>query len=118
MGIVCDHVTKNQSLMNERDFGELVNEDDKIFIVGGELIDPMDFLLTGCEISNYSTIDTPQYNESLEEYLALNPEKKPTVIAVSCWYGNLMVPEDSYIMGWVEENYVPVADGDYYRFYR
>ena len=118
VGIVCDHMTKNQSLMNERDFDEYTNEDDKIFIVGGELIDPMDFLLAGCEISNYSTIDTPQYNESLEDYLALNPEKKPTVIAVSCWYGNLMVPEDSYIMGWVEENYAPVADGDYYRFYR
>ena len=118
MGIVCDHVTKNQSLMNERDFDEYTNEDDKIFIVGGELIDPIDFLLTGCEISNYSTIDTPQYNENLEDYLALNPEKKPTVIAVSCWYGNLMVPEDSYIMNWVEENYTPVADGDYYRFYR
>ncbi len=117
-GIVCDHVTKNQAKMNEIDFRNNINADDKLFIVGGELIDPIDFVLAGCEVANYSTIDTPRYNESLEEYLKINPEKKPTVIAVSCWYGQLMVPEDSYIMQWVEENYTQVADGDYYRFYR
>ena len=117
-GIVCDHVTRNQAKMNEIDFRNNINADDKLFIVGGELIDPIDFVLAGCEVANYSTIDTPQYNESLEEYLKINPEKKPTVIAVSCWYGQLMVPEDSCIMQWVEENYTPVADGDYYRFYR
>ncbi len=118
VGIICDHVTKNQAKMNQIDFKNNINADDKLFIIGGELIDPIDFVLAGCEVANYSTIDTPQYNESLEEYLKINPDKKPTVIAVSCWYGQLMVPEDSYIMQWVEENYTPVADGDYYRFYR
>ncbi len=118
VGIVCDHVTKNQAAMNERDFALYTDKNDKIFIIGEALMDPLDFLRTDAEISNYSTIDTPFYNEALERYLELNPEKMPTVIAVSCWYGQMLVPEDSYIMQWVNENYTEAGDGDYYRFYR
>ncbi len=117
-GIVCDHVTKNQAQMDQADFAAHFTADDKVLLVGPELIDPMDFLYTGAEISNYSTIDTPKYNECLEEYFAMNPGKKPTAVAISCWYGQMMVPEDSYIVKWVESNYECVGDGDYYRFYR
>ncbi len=118
MGLVVDHVTKNQAKMDEYDFDRFTNDDDKIFIIGQDIMDPLVFLYPNGEISNYSVIDTPWYNESIEEYFKLNPEKEPTVIAVSCWYGVPMVAQDSYIMDWVNERYEPVGDGDYWRFYR
>ncbi len=118
MGLVVDHVTKNQAKMDEYDFARFTNDEDKIFIIGQDIMDPLVFLYPNGEISNYSTIDTPWYNESIEEYLRLNPDKEPTVIAVSCWYGVPMVAQDTYIMAWVNERYEPVGDGDYWRFYR
>ena len=78
----------------------------------------MEFLLTDAGISNYSTIDTPVYNEKLLDYLEYYPEKTPTVVAVSCYYGVMQVPETSWIMEWVNENYEEAGDGRYWRYYR
>jgi hypothetical protein len=118
MGLVVDHVTKNQAKMDEYDFDRFTNKDDKVLLIGRELMDPLVFLYPNGEISNYSTIDTPLYNESIEEYIRVNPDKEPTVVAVECWYGNLLVDQNTYIMDWVNEKYEPVGDGDYWRFYR
>ena len=118
VGVVCDHVTKQQAIWTIEDFQKYLNPEDKILFVGGELMDSLTYLYAGTEISNYSTIDTPQYNECLEEYLKLNPDKEPTVVAVSSWFGAPNVPEDSWIMQWVNERYELVADGCYWRFYR
>ena len=118
VGVVCDHVTKQQAVWTIEDFQKYLHPEDKILFVGGELMDSLVYLYAGTEISNYSTIDTPQYNECLEEYLKLNPEKEPTVVAVSSWFGASNVPEDSWIMQWVNERYELVADGCYWRFYR
>ena len=118
VGVVCDHVTKQQAIWTIEDFQKYLKPEDKIFFVGGELMDSLTYLYAGTEISNYSTIDTPQYNACLEEYLKLNPEKEPTVVAVSSWFGASNVPEDSWIMQWVNERYELVADGCYWRFYR
>ena len=118
IGVVCDHVTKQQAVWTIEDFQKYLNPEDRILFVGGELMDSLTYLYAGTEISNYSTIDTPQYNACLEEYLKLNPEKEPTVVAVSSWFGASNVPEDSWIMQWVNERYELVADGCYWRFYR
>lgn len=118
VGVVCDHVTKQQAVWTMEDFQKYLKPEDRILFVGGELMDSLVYLYAGTEISNYSTIDTPQYNECLEEYLKLNPEKEPTVVAVSSWFGASNVPEDSWIMQWVNERYELVADGCYWRFYR
>lgn len=118
VGVVCDHVTKQQAVWTIEDFQKYLKPEDKILFVGGELMDSLTYLYAGTEISNYSTIDTPQYNACLEEYLKLNPEKEPTVVAVSSWFGASNVPEDSWIMQWVNERYELVADGCYWRFYR
>lgn len=118
VGIVCDYMTYYLITYDAEDHNKFVTPQDSLFLVGGWLIDPMEFLLTDADISNYSTIDTPVYNEKWLDYLNQCPEKKPTVVAVSCYYGTLQVPEDSWIMGWVYENYEAVGDGRYWRYYR
>lgn len=117
-GVVCDYMTYYQITYDAEDHNQFVTPEDSLLLVGGWLIDSMEFLLTDADISNYSTIDTPVYNEKLLDYLEIYPEKKPTVVAVSCSYGTMMVPETSWIMQWVNENYETVGEGRYWRYYR
>lgn len=117
-GIVCDYMTYYQITHDAEDHKMFVMPQDSLLLVGGWLIDPMEFLLTDAGISNYSTIDTPVYNEKLLDYLEYYPEKTPTVVAVSCYYGVMQVPETSWIMEWVNEHYEEAGDGKYWRYYR
>ena len=118
IGIVCDYMTYYQITYDAEDHNKFVVPEDSLLLVGGWLIDSIEFLLTDADISNYSTIDTPVYNEKWLDYLECNPEKTPTVVAVSCLYGTMQVPEESWIMQWVNENYEAVGDGRYWRYYR
>lgn len=118
VGVVSDYMTYYQTKCDREDHRQFVMPEDSLFLVGGWLIDPMEFLLAGADVSNYSTIDTPEYNEKLLDYLELYPEKEPTVVAVSCFYGQLQVREDTWIMQWVYENYEAAGEGRYWRYYR
>ena len=117
-GVVCDYMTYYQITCDAEDHRQFVSPEDSLLLVGGWLIDSMEFLLTDADISNYSTIDTPVYNERLLDYLEAYPEKRPTVVAVSCFYGQMQVSDTSWIMQWVNENYEAVGDGRYWRYYR
>lgn len=117
-GVVCDYMTYYQITCDAEDHRRFVSPEDSLLLVGGWLIDSMEFLLTDADISNYSTIDTPVYNERLLDYLEAYPEKRPTVVAVSCFYGQMQVSDTSWIMQWVNENYEAVGDGRYWRYYR
>lgn len=118
LGIVCDYMTYYKITYDAEDHNLFVTPEDSLLMVGEWIIDSMEFLLTDADISNYSTIDVPTYNEKLLDYLELYPEKTPTVVAVSCYYGNMMVPDTSWIMQWVNEHYEAVGDGRYWRYYR
>lgn len=118
LGIMCDYMTYYQITCDEEDHPKFVAPEDTFLMVGGWLIDSMEFLLTNADISNYSTIDTPIYNERMLEYFRLYPEKQPTVIGVSCWYGEMMIDPNSFVMQWIEQNYETVGDGRYWRYYR
>lgn len=115
-GIVSDYMTCYRITYDAEDHNRFVTPEDSLLLVGDWLIDSMEYLLTDADISNYSTIDTPTYNEKLLDYLESYPEKTPTVVAVSCFYGAM--PETSWIMQWVNENYEAVGDGRYWRYYR
>ncbi|MDE5590837.1 MAG: hypothetical protein K2J60_17155, partial [Acetatifactor sp.] len=118
IGIVSDYMTYYKTKCDKEDHCIFLTSEDSVFFVGDWLIEPMEFLLTDADISNYSTIDTPVYNEKLLDYIELYPEKKPTVVAVSCFYGQMQVREDTWIMQWVNENYETAGDGRYWRYYR
>ncbi len=117
-GIVCDHFNRAYTDANIDEFAARIKPEDKVFFVGEELLDSLVYVYSGAEISNYSTIDTPMYNECLEEYFEINPNKKPTLIASASMFGDSSIPEDSYIMQWVRENYELVFDGSYWKLWR
>lgn len=117
-GIACDYMTYYQTKCDIEDHRQFIKEDENVFIVGGYILDSIEFLLTGGNVSNCSTIDTPIYNETTLSYFELYPEKEPDVVAVSCWYGGLMVDPGSMIMEWVEDNYEISGEGRYWRYYR
>ncbi len=119
MGIVCDRDTANQSRLDQEAVGQFVREKEKLFVVGPDYFDSIFFLYEDIQVCNYSTIDTPYYNECLEAYLDMNPQKVPTVVAVARWYqGEPRVAKDSWIMQWVERHYTVSGESDYWFFYR
>ncbi len=117
-GIVCDHMNKAKFSSDLKELRECIGKDDVVLTVGPYLMDSLIFLYTDADISNYSVIDTPVYNETLDEYYRLNPEKFPTAVLVDCWFGNLNIPEDSFIMKWITKNFTEYRDLSYYRIYR
>ena len=118
-GILTDYMTSREMEVNMAEFPQFIYEDDKLLLLTDPwLMDPAVFMATTAEISNPSVIDTPFYNEQMEEYFRINPDKMPTVVAVQCWFGQMYLGDDTYIMQWVNRYYEPVGDGSYYRFYR
>lgn len=118
LGVACDYMRYYQTKKDIEDHNKFINPDDSVLLVDDFIIDSTEFILINSLISNSSTIDTPIYNERLAQYYELYPEKEPSVVAVSCWFGNLNVSQDSWIMGWIEGKYTAVGEGDYWRYYR
>ena len=77
------------------------------------------YMFRDCNICHFSIIDPTSYDERLLTYWNLYPDKRPDVIVVDCWYGQLMENEDSWIMQYIENefNYTTVVDGKYLRYY-
>lgn len=77
------------------------------------------YLFDKYEVSHFSIVDPTSYDERLLAYWECYPEKRPNVIVVDCWYGQLMEEEDSWIMQYIENDfgYTAVEDGRYVRFY-
>lgn len=117
-GTVCDYMTYYMTEADYRDHHNYIHDDDTFMLVETWVFDPAEYMLSPGSIANPSTIDTPVYNEHTLDYFKLNPDKTPSVIAVSCWYGNLNIDKDSFIMKWIDENYYIEADGSYWRYYR
>ena len=78
------------------------------------------YLFDDYEVCHYSVVDPTNYDQRLLEYWEQYPDKKPDVIVVDCWYGELQEPRDNWIMRYIEDGfgYTAVQDGDYVRFYR
>lgn len=97
-----------------------VEQGDRVLLVGGGgKVDTLGYLYENTEVCIDSTICTPTYNEKLERYWEENPQKYPNVVAVDCWYGDLRVDKDSWIMQWLENEFRAdrVVDGKYWRYY-
>ncbi len=118
-GIVCGHYEAEQSRINAMEFAEYLQETDKVFFVKNFLIDSSVFVYANCEISNFSTIDTPIYNEQMLKYFEVNPEKKPTVVALSAYMGEYpSIGNATWILDWLDEEYEKSDVGTYWTFYR
>lgn len=119
-GIITEYMNAYKNNRMVEDWAEYVEAGDSVLIVGENSINALGYLLGDTEVSIHSTMCGPTYNEVLLQYWTDNPEKYPDVIAVECWYGDLKVSTDSWIMQWLQSEYQPSGfeDGYYYRFYR
>lgn len=114
IGIFSDYIGPHTMNCNLEDWREYIRKGDRVLIVGNNTIG---YLYEDTEIAIDSTICTPTYDEKLLRYWELNPWKKPNVVVVNCWFGELMVT-DEWIVQWIEENFEEYVDGTYLRFYR
>lgn len=119
-GIITGYMGAYEEACDIEDWGTFVMPGDNLLLVGSYELNVMPYLYEDVTISAPSTICTPTYDETLLKYWEQYPEKFPTVIAVSCWYGDLKISEDSWIYQWIIDEFQPNSyeDGRYWRFYR
>ena len=118
LGIFSDYMGPRIANSNWEDWKQFVRKGDKILIVGSPIASTIGYLYEDTEISVDSTICTPTYSKKLLHYWELNPWKEPNVVILDCWFGKSNVPEDEWIMKWIEENFTSYVDGTYIRVYR
>lgn len=120
LGIVSEYM--GPYIMNTTipEYREHVKPDDQVLIISSSTLDPIMYLYQeNAGISVDSTICTPTYSEKLLTYWEQHPEKKPNVVLVECWFGDVRVNQESWIMDWLSdefdtENY---TNGTYWRYY-
>lgn len=119
-GIVTDYFSGYVINETAEEWSEYIQEQDSILIVTSGYLSSTAYMFADTEIAAPSTICTPTYDEQLLRYWELYPEKYPDVVIVSCWYGELKVSEDSYIMHWLENEFQAdrIQDGVFWRYYR
>ena len=121
MGFVSSYISPYIMNTTVEEWGEYIMPNDRVLLATGQFVlGTLPYLYEDVEISVHSTICTPTFDETLLHYWELNPHKRPNVVVVSCWYGNLNAEEDSWIMKWIENEFQPSSyvDGSYWRFYR
>lgn len=87
-----------------------IPEGAKVFYAG-ECTDV--YLLGNAQVCTPSTISTPTFNQRIEEYFKLHPEKLPEYIICDC--GLVDFSTDSWLMNYVRDNchLQPLAENDY-----
>lgn len=104
------------------DWQREMQDGDRVMIVVDQInnLGTIQYLFRDAEISHFSVVDPTAYDERLLKYWEMFPDKAPNVIIVDCWYGQLMIDPDSWIMQYIENDfgYVEVTDGRYIRIFR
>lgn len=119
--VLADYMQAYINDANYEDFNEYVEDGSNCLIVtemaGFSGTTP--YMFKNLSVSHFSIVDPTSYDERLLTYWELYPEKQPSVIAIDCWYSNLCIDEDSWIMKYIEGeyNYTRSEDGRYVRFY-
>lgn len=78
------------------------------------------YTFRNAEVCHYSIVDPTAYDERLLTYWTYYPEKQPDIIVIDCWFGNMLFPEDSWMVQYIENDfgYTEVIEGDYVRIYK
>ncbi|NTV79662.1 MAG: hypothetical protein HGA25_11155 [Clostridiales bacterium] len=77
------------------------------------------YMFSQSNVCHFSIVDPTTYDEKLLKYWKLFPEKKPDIIVVDCWFGELKLDENSWIMNYINKDfgYTRSVDGEYIRIY-
>lgn len=110
-GILAEYMTAYCYNMNQEDWSEAVSEGESVLYIGPN---PSFYLQGKCEIATNSTISTPTYDENLLYYWEMNPDKYPDVVVFESMWGVInVVPQDSFIMQWVQNSYEAIEKREY-----
>jgi hypothetical protein len=117
-GILTSYMNSYRYNNNYELFPEIIPAGSMVLYLG-----PSSFyyMLGDCRIASPTTISTPEYDESLELYYELHPERFPDVVVMESCYGDVSYfGEEDYIFKWLEEEFQPVevTDYPYVRVYR
>lgn len=117
-------ITNEEGAAAQRDsmaeWKQYIKPGDTIWILGVP-VDTLGYLYEDVNVGAPSVMSTPTYNESLEYYWEVNPDKYPNVIILSSGFGELSwdLSVNVWLMDWIENEYQPdhVIDGNYWRYY-
>lgn len=120
LGIMCDDSTSCLFRDNAVDFERFIEAEDSVLFIKDYAYDPLVYVQAGVEIAISSTISSPTYDKMQIEYWERHEHKRPTIIAIAYYDGEIMLNRYVYatILDWVEERYEPIGDGTWWRFYR
>lgn len=120
MGLVTDYMGAYVRNISETEWGQYVQPGDSVLLVEDGAVSTLGYLYGDTYVSAPSTICTPTFDEGLLEYWREYPQKYPDVVAVQCWYGELKVNENSWIMQWLDTEceVESVEEGTFWRYYR
>lgn len=122
IGIMADYMTVCIYNRDYEDWNQYVKPGDKVLVVANTIManNTTAYMFEDVEVSHYSIVNPTAYDERLVHYWELYPEKKPNVIVVDCWFGELLEDPDNFIMQYIENEfgYTSMNDGSYQRFYR
>lgn len=120
-GIFTNYMQAYITNCTYEDFAEYVEDGENCMIVTNMVgtAGTSPYMFRDLQVSHFSIVDPTSYDERLLTYWELYPEKRPDVIVVDCWYGQLMEDENNWIMQYIEKDfgYRTVEDGRYVRFY-
>lgn len=117
-GVVCSYISYYKTNSDISEWNQLINETDSLLIVTSGVVDPVLYMYKPVKISHYSTICTTTYDDTLLKYWEKYPEKLPSIIAVECWYGDMNIDGETWVMNFIEKNYSVAYEGNYWRYYR
>lgn len=100
-----------------KEWKENVTDEDSVLLGNTRPFMLTAYMYGGSKISNYSVISTPSYNvERLEDYWVNCPERRPTVIAISCFSGDHDAFSENLKI--IMKDYECCYKGSYWNFYR
>jgi len=122
IGILSDYMCCYIYNSDYEDFAANIEEGENVLIVTNMVKAPgtTPYMFGDYKVCHFSIVDPTSYDERLLTYWELYPDKKPDVIVVDCWYGQLMEDPDNWIMKYIENDfgYSECIDGKYVRFYK
>jgi len=117
-GILANYMTAYRYNSNQDIWAEAVPEGSAVMYVG---MSQFSYMHGDCVVAVPSTISTPTYDETMLAYWEMNPERYPDVVVVESCYGDIgAVAEDTFLMGWLEEEFgaAEIVDYPYMKVYR
>ncbi len=121
-GTISDYMCAYIYNCDYEDWQSMVRDGDRVLIMVDQIMNlgTIQYLFQDVEISHYSIVNPTAYDERLLSYWEMFPEKKPNVIIVDDWYGQLMTDSNGWLIQYAEGEfgYTSIEQGRYIRIYR